>query len=245
MPYKKLSRHIYLVGGKTLSHPSDCNVYLIDGRPAECVLIDSGCGLNTLKILKNIEKAGFNPGRVSAVINTHCHYCHAGGNRKLNKYLGYIETIIHELDATAVENGDNILTGANLHKGVFEPCQVNVRVFTSDTELMKFLGFGDKLWITAGSINLSTIHLPGHTPGSMGLYGIIDGLRILFAGDIDGPFRREWNSNIVTWYNSINSLLMLKIDRIYLGHKIIAEGIKDWLVTTLRNAPSVFKEGKF
>lgn len=42
MPFVRLSDHIYLVGGKGLSHPLDCNVYLIDGRPQECVLVDSG-----------------------------------------------------------------------------------------------------------------------------------------------------------------------------------------------------------
>lgn len=55
MTFRKLSDHVYLVGGPSLSHSYDCNVYLIDGRPFECVLIDSGCGLGTEEVLKNIR----------------------------------------------------------------------------------------------------------------------------------------------------------------------------------------------
>jgi len=234
MPFIRLSNHVYLVGGKTLSHVFDCNVYLIDGRPKECVLVDSGTGLETGKILKNIEEAGFDLGQVSAVVNTHCHYCHAGGNFQLNKRLGYVEIIIHELDAPAVEKGDAKLTGASLYAGEFEPCEVNVRVYTSDTNAMKLLGFGDRLWISAGSFELATVHLPGHTPGSMGMYGKIDEVQMLFAGDINGPFQKEWGSNVEDWRASVQHLLKLEIDRMYLGHEMVNEKPKEWLKSLFR-----------
>ena len=233
MTFVQLSDHVYLVGGKVLSHPLDCNVYLIDGRPQECVLVDSGTGLGVDMILQNVKEAGFDLGQVSAVVNTHCHYRHAGGNFQLNKHLGYAEVIIHELDATAVETGKSDLTGANRYGEKFEPCQVDVRVCTSDMEAMKTLGFGDSLWISAGDFELATIHAPGHTPGSMCLYGKIDGRQMLFAGDVGGQLRKEWGSNGENQRSSILNLLELEIDRIFAGHEAVTEKPRRWFENLL------------
>jgi glyoxylase-like metal-dependent hydrolase (beta-lactamase superfamily II) len=234
MPFVRLSDHVYMVGGKGLSNHVDCNVYLIDGRPQECVLVDSGTAHGGDAILHNIEEAGFDVGQIAAVVNTHCHYCHSSGNFQLNKRLGYIEVIIHELDALAVESGDPILTGANLHGSTFERCEVNVRVCTSDMKPMKSLGFGDRLLISAGDFDLVPIHTPGHTPGSMCLYGKIDGNQILFAGDIgENKLRKEWNSNAESSYSSISTLCKLDIDRLYTGHQVIKHKPRKWLESLL------------
>jgi glyoxylase-like metal-dependent hydrolase (beta-lactamase superfamily II) len=237
MPVVQLSEHVFLVGGKVSSHPLDCNVYLIDGRPQECVLVDSGTGLGVDVILQNVKEAGIDLGQVSAVVNTHCHYRHAGGNFQLNKRLGYAEVIIHELDAMAVETGDSDLTGANRYGEKFMPCQVNVRVCTSDMEPMKTLGFGDRLWISAGDFELATIHAPGHTPGSMCLYGKIDGRQMLFAGDVGGQLRKKWGSNGEDWRSSILNLLQLKIDCIFSGHDVVTENPREWFENLLSKEP--------
>lgn len=137
--------------------------------------------------------------------------------------------IIHELDAPAVEREDSILTGADMYRQKFEPCNVNIRVYTTDTHVMKLMGFGDKLWISVGDIELATIHTPGHTPGSMSVYGKIDGIKTLFAGDINGPLRKEWGSNAESWSKSLQLLLELDVERIYLGHEIVIRKPKKWL----------------
>jgi len=234
MPHEKLSEHLYLVGSPNLSHPLDCNVYLIDGRPTECVLIDSGCGLGIERLLKNIEEMGFDLGLIAAVVNTHCHYRHAGRNYRLNKLLGYCEVIIHELDAPTVEKGDSTLTGADFYGQRFEPCEVNVRAFTTNTEAMKLMGFGTKLLISAGDVEFAVIHTPGHTPGSMSIYGELDGSKILFTGDIDSPLRKERGSEIEMWKKTMANILKLDIDRIYAGHQIITAKPKKWLRSLLK-----------
>lgn len=239
MPYENLSKHLYLVGGPKLSHPLDCNVYLIDGRPTECLLIDSGCGLGVERILKNIEEIGFDLGLISAVVNSHCHYRHAGGNFRLNKMLGYVEVIIHELDAPPVEKGDPLLTGADFYNQRFEPCEVNVRAYTDDTETMKQMGFGNKLWISVGDVDFVVTPTPGHTPGSMSIHGKLDGFNILFSGDINAPIRKERGSEVEKWRKSLYHLQELNIDRIYAGHQIVIDKPKRWLKSLLeKQAPS-------
>ena len=228
VPFKRLLEHLYLVGSPSLSHSLDCNVYLIDGRPTECVLVDSGCGLGVANILENIKEIGIDLGLVSAVVNTHCHFRHAGGNHRLNQMLGYCEVIIHELDAKAVETGDSVLTGTNFYGQRFEPCEVNVQAYTDNTEAMKAAGFGNQLLISAGETEFKVISTPGHTPGSMSLYGELDGSNVLFVGDIDRP-GREGDFNISDWRKPVNKLLELDVNKIYAGHEIVETKPRQWL----------------
>jgi glyoxylase-like metal-dependent hydrolase (beta-lactamase superfamily II) len=104
-------------------------------------------------------------------------------------------------------------------------------------EAMKTLGFGDSLWISAGDFELATIHAPGHTPGSMCLYGKIDGRQMLFAGDVGGQLRKEWRSNGEDWRSSILNLLQLKIDRIFFGHDVATENPRKWFENLLSKEP--------
>ena len=62
----KISDRIYLVGSEqfALSHPLDCNCYLIDGGNA-LGLIDTSLGLGVDDILKNVADDGFDPGKIS------------------------------------------------------------------------------------------------------------------------------------------------------------------------------------
>ncbi len=64
----KISDRIYLAGSEqfALSHPLDCNCYLIDGGNASG-LIDTGLGLGVDDILKNVAEDGFDPGKISHV----------------------------------------------------------------------------------------------------------------------------------------------------------------------------------
>jgi len=222
MPIVKLSNHIYLAGSDKLSHPLDCNIYLIDGRPTECVLIDSGCGQNTERILQNIEKAGFDLGQISAVFNTHYHYRHTGGNAELNNLLGYCEVIIHELDAPAIEKGDQKLTGAEFYGQKFEKCRVDCRIYTENDGTMKW-GIG------VGDVDFIPICTPGHTPGSASLYGEIDGMKVIFIGDALEPPRNY--ANLEVWKNSVELLQKLDVDVIYAGHRIIKQG-REWQILT-------------
>ena len=236
MLHERLSEHLYLVGNSNLSHPLDCNVYLVDGRPTECVLIDSGCGLGVDKILQNIREIGVDLGLVSAVVNTHCQYRHAGGNFRLDKMLGSCEVIIHELDAPAVEQGDPSLTGAGLYNQRFDPSRVDVRAYTDRNGSMKQMGFGDKLWISAGNFEFTVIHTPGHTPGSITVFGELDGSKVLFSGDADRAPTKKDSGNEDAWKRSLEKLRDLDVETICAGHQVVKEEPKKWLMNSLKRS---------
>lgn len=200
---KEIYDGIYIVGGQKITDSRDCSVYLLDF--GELVMIDTGAGLSIDKIFHNIEKFGLQPNAISTVILTHCHIDHAGGARRLKKELGS-RIIIHELDAKAVEFGDNITTAANWYNLHFPSVAVDYKI---KSEEQKFEFSGQEL---------VCIHTPGHTPGSIVVYLERKGKKILFGQDIHGPFRAEFGSDIQKWRKSMKRLLSLKADILCEGH---------------------------
>jgi glyoxylase-like metal-dependent hydrolase (beta-lactamase superfamily II) len=69
MEPKKVAEDIYIIGDSDISDSRDCSVYLLN--LGELVLVDTGAGPSTNKIIQNIEKLGFDPARISTVILTH------------------------------------------------------------------------------------------------------------------------------------------------------------------------------
>lgn len=84
---------------------------------------------------------------------------------------------------------------------------------------------GDKVKI--GDEMFEVIHTPGHTPGSICLYG--KNSRTLFSGDTVfayGSFGRYDfpEGNAVHLKNSIERLTKLDVLNLYPGHEIVVEG---------------------
>jgi glyoxylase-like metal-dependent hydrolase (beta-lactamase superfamily II) len=64
----QLAERIHLVGsgsfGFDLTDPYDCHVYLLDGG-SELALVDVGAGMGAERIVANVERAGFDPQRIT------------------------------------------------------------------------------------------------------------------------------------------------------------------------------------
>src|SRR5437667_5012784 len=85
----QINDHLYLVGSEqfALSHPLDCNCYLLDGGSA-LALIDTGTGLGGPEILTNISQHGFDPRRLTHILITHVHLGHWGASAELRERTG-------------------------------------------------------------------------------------------------------------------------------------------------------------
>ena len=199
-----ISDGLYLVGSSDLTDGRDCSVYLVDAD--ELVLIDSGAGANTGQIVRNIELLGLDPARLSTLILTHCHIDHVGGAAYLKERFG-ARIIMHDLDAGAVELGDQVKTGASWYGLRFAPLDVDLRL--SGTE--ERLSFRD-------GTTLICLHTPGHTPGSIAVYADRGGHRVLFGQDIHEPFLPELGADLNAWRRSMKTLLDLEADILCEGH---------------------------
>lgn len=195
---------VYLIGGPNVSYSEDATVFIVDFG-GELVMIDSGSGNSSRILVSNMEDAGLNPQDISTLILTHCHIDHIGSAPYFREKFG-CKIIIHDLDADAIEEGDQVLTAANWYETIFPPTSVDKRL-TGEQEVLQF-----------GEEKLYCIHTPGHTPGSIALYLDREGKRVLFGQDIHGPFLSSFGSDIGMWKKSMEKLLALEADILCEGH---------------------------
>ncbi len=133
--------------------------YLVgDEISGTCALIDPAFEVD--KILAAVAEEQM---RVSFVINTHAHADHTAGNAQIIKET-QARLLIHEEDAVSLDKmGTRIF--ARLLGGRRSP-QPDI--------LLK-----DEFIVNIGETSLKVIHTPGHSPGSICLYGSGQ----LFTGD--------------------------------------------------------------
>lgn len=142
------------------SGPLDVNCYIV-GCPAtsSAVVIDPGGDGEEIGV--TLEANRLKP---VAVVNTHGHFDHIGGNAfLLSRYPG-LRLHIHEEDLP-------LLRQAALHAEYWG------MTFQSSPEPTHLLNDGDI--INFGELSLNVIHTPGHSPGGISLY--FDGH--VFTGD--------------------------------------------------------------
>jgi hydroxyacylglutathione hydrolase len=129
-----------------------------DEQTKTCAVIDPAFDANT--ILSEIASAGY---RITHIINTHGHADHVSANADIIKAAG-ARLCIHEADARQVSGFLNRSLSRVLGGKGSPPADYLV----NDGDI-----------ITIGKTELRVIHTPGHTPGSICIYG--DGN--LFTGD--------------------------------------------------------------
>jgi len=199
-----ITRGVYLIGGPNISHSYDATVFIIDFQ-GELVMVDAGAGRSSRALIRNMEGAGLDTGKISTIILTHCHIDHIGSAPYFRSNFG-CRIMIHELDAEALVKGDPVLTAANWYETEFPPTEPD-RLIKGEHEILSF-----------GEEKLHCLHTPGHTPGSIVLYLDRDGKRILFGQDIHGPFMSSFKSDIAQWRKSMEKLLKLEADILCEGH---------------------------
>jgi glyoxylase-like metal-dependent hydrolase (beta-lactamase superfamily II) len=151
---------------------------------------------------------------IRTVIITHFHTDHTGGVRELKKAAPGLKTLVHEADAGYIA-GTKPLPRYKGFRGllIFLFTLLRPSVFRPDILLKE----GDRIE------GLTCIHLPGHTPGSIGLMD--ERSKCLFAGDIlryDGEILAAgpagFSMDPVREQESIRKLARLDFDVLLTGH---------------------------
>ena len=132
-------------------------------------LIDCGYAGSAGRIAKAIEGHGRSVAEVDRLICTHGHPDHAGSARELAA-MG-VPVLIHPADAAGLKT--------RWRDALARPSRGRVfAAMTPDVPQTEPLFDGQIIPALGG---LEVIHTPGHTPGSVCLYGARDG--VLFVGD--------------------------------------------------------------
>ena len=137
------------------------NCYLLaDSQTKEGVVIDPGA--EPERILSAVRKSGM---KVVAVLNTHGHFDHIGGNRKVTEATG-APLMINKEDGPFLSRAS---TSAKMY-GLNADDSPGPSSYLAEGDLIHF-----------GGHEIRVIHIPGHSPGGCCFYLEKDG--ILISGD--------------------------------------------------------------
>ena len=210
---RQLSPHLFIVYAE-FPHRDSGNVYLITGRSP--TLIDCGSRRGAGSLLRNLAQLGVAVTDLTQVIATHGDCDHLQGYHELRRLNADLRIRIHSRDMDLVQLNVPYRNASYLYGNSFEPFLPEYCLPVAD---------GDR--IPAGDGELTVIHTPGHTEGSVCLLGEIDGRRVLFAGDTVGGSMRGlagadvtiWVEGARTWERSLQRLAGLDFDWVLNGHE--------------------------
>ena len=174
-------------------------------------LIDCGYSGSAARIARAIEAAGRSMDELARVICTHGHPDHAGGARELA--LAGVAILIHPADGERLSTTWRDALRHPSRGGIFA-------AMTPEPPATQPIEDGDILPILGG---LEVVHTPGHTPGSVCLYGRRD--RVLFVGDtLQRRFGTVsfastlYSDDIGTARRSVQRLALLDVDTVVFSH---------------------------
>ena len=201
------------------------NIWHVRGRDAD-LLIDTGLGVAPLAGEPELLR------RPLVAVATHTHMDHTGGMHE------FAERAVHPLEAEAMAQGSNhlpldiaqydertkqaiVAMGYDISAGLLSA--LPSAGFKASTHRLqpatatRLLQEGDVLDL--GDRAFEVLHLPGHSPGSIGLWDATTGT--LFSGDAvyDGPLLDEIpGADIPAYLTTMERLLRLPVEVVHGGH---------------------------
>ena len=205
------------------------NVWLVEGRDRDLV-VDAGNGVGDL--VAALAPCRSRPGKPLVAVLTHAHPDHQGGLWQLEERLAHrleVAELEHpsirrpllaasyprEVHETMADEGlalPETLIDA-LPQAGFDPASFTL-VPCSPTRLVEE---GDS--VDLGDRVFRILHLPGHSPGSVGLFEEASGL--LFSGDVvyDGALLDDLpGANVKDYMRTMRRLRELPVATVHAGH---------------------------
>ncbi|MEM7224609.1 MAG: MBL fold metallo-hydrolase [Pseudomonadota bacterium] len=205
-----------------------CNIWHVRGRDRD-LFVDTGMGVASLR---EATKDLIDKPVIAAA--THTHADHAGGHHEFE------DCLVHRSEAANLgapdEDGSLYISGFNaqfvdyLNEAGY-PVEPDQSLITA----LPFAGYDPEAYILRpapatrvvdeghavdlGDRHFEVLHLPGHSPGSIGLWEADSG--ILFSGDCiyDGPLLDGLHhSNIAHYIASMKRLRELPVRVVHAGH---------------------------
>lgn len=223
---KRISDDITLLWEPHVVPLMRCNIWHVRGRDRD-LMIDTGMGIVSLQ-----EAARHLLQKDVTAVATHTHSDHIGGHHEFE------HTLVHELEAENLRSprepgtllasvlGDEAIRRYReagypfdgdlitaLPSADYSMSDYRVRAATV-TEIVKEGNIVD-----LGNRHFEVLHLPGHSPGSIGLWEAASGT--LFSGDAiyDGPLLDEiGGADIPTYVRTMKRLRELPVQVVHAGH---------------------------
>jgi glyoxylase-like metal-dependent hydrolase (beta-lactamase superfamily II) len=203
-----------------------CNIWHVRGTHRD-LIVDTGMGVTSL-----VDAALDLFGKGAVAVATHGHDDHIGSHHEFDEVLVHPaeaaalkDPPLHSLDPIVAWGADEV---ANIERAGISmadpylvtalPQGVTLEGFRQKpARVTRLVDEGD--FVEIGNRRFEVLHLPGHTPGSIGLWESHTG--ILFSGDAiyDGPLLDELDeSDIGDYCQTMERLLELPVTVVHAGH---------------------------
>ncbi len=215
----QINEHCYQIDTKQWTLPKVGVVYVV--KSEKTFLIDAGTSQTNEKILSTLEEFKIGPESINSIMVTHEHYDHGAGAAGLLKKMPNAFVSASEKTAEILRKPTEFFETTKRHYG-------DAAVLVSDypqVSDVQVVEEGDRFDLGSG-VSLEVVTLPGHTPGSIGLFE--PKTKTFFAGDAVCNYNEEFEfymppsfPELFDYENYLKSLdKMLRIDFKYLcmGH---------------------------
>jgi hydroxyacylglutathione hydrolase len=200
-------------------------LYLLRGE--KNVVIDTGIiPAPERDLLPVLKRHGLALSDISFILNTHGHPDHIGGNARI-KAAGGAKICIHKAEEPFLNDREHIfnLYSAPVFEAMGADIELEKKMFSdmAGPELSPDQLLEDNDLIDVGfDIKLKSIHLPGHSAGSIGFYWEKEG--ILFSGDAVaglhiGGGKLPIILDLSSYKKSLKRLLEIPIRFLLCGHR--------------------------
>ncbi len=204
------------------------NAFLVHGRDRD-LLVDTGNGIGSIApVVAGLREES---GKPLIAVATHWHIDHAGG------LAAFEERWAHELDAAEIEGLHSRLWARDWAPAIADamaeagyPLTELLVTASPDASfdpeppadrgatLTRVLREGDV--VDLGDRSFEVLHLPGHTPGSIGMWD--EGTGTLFSGDavylLDPLIDQAPESNIPDYVETMHRLAEFPVRIVHAGH---------------------------
>ncbi|HEX9791994.1 MAG TPA: MBL fold metallo-hydrolase [Kiloniellales bacterium] len=203
-----------------------CNIWHVRGRDRD-LMIDTGMGVASLW-----EAARHLLDKKVTAVATHTHVDHVGGHHEFE------HTLVHELEADelrAPSDRGALLLSAIKPDTIRSLAKAGYPIESDLITALPHAGYDMSAYslrdaavtetVTEGDVvdlgnrHFEVLHLPGHSPGSIGLWEAASGT--LFSGDAvyDGPLLDQIaGSNIPDYVKTMKRLRDLPVQTVHAGH---------------------------
>lgn len=188
-----------------------CNIWHVRGRDRD-LLIDSGLG--AVSLIEQVRRLAERP---LLAVASHAHFDHIGNHHE------FPNRAIHRDEAALLADPEPSTTLATLYAtdemftalppGGFDAKSYRVRP-APPTQILE-----DGDIVDLGDRSFEIFHLPGHSPGSIGLWEKASG--VFFTGDVvyDGPLIDDtYHSAVADYRRSMERIRELPVRLVHGGH---------------------------